>query len=246
MSFRRFSTRSILFSLGLLIAQAFTPTYAAVVHVYVSGIHRFFETQERHTDNLMQTSGVVGTTVGVRGDGKNFARKNLCSGPPADRPDGCSDGGGEDPAPVDPTARFDRPVPIGVPAYDTLEIRDNINKLTVSNTQPQATDYSSVSVSGIYKPKSAYKSNDEIDKGSWCINIASLTNRDKANKFIEYAKTKGIDAKQAHVTVKGKNYWRVSVKGFLTLDEAESYAILVKDRLGLKEVWVSKESGQSS
>ena len=133
-----------------------------------------------------------------------------------------------------------------LPAYDTPEIRDNINKLTVSNTQPQATDYSSVSVSGIYKPKSAYKSNDEIDKGSWCINIASLTNRDKVNKFIEYAKTKGIDAKQAHVTVKGKNYWRVSVKGFLTLDEAESYAILVKDRLGLKEVWVSKESGQSS
>ena len=133
-----------------------------------------------------------------------------------------------------------------LPIYDTPEVRNNINKLAVYNTQPQVTDYSSLSVSGTYKPKSSYKSNDGIDKGSWCINIASLANRDKANKYVEYAKIKGIDAKQAQVTVKGRKYWRVSVKGFLTLDEAESYAIFAKDRLGLKEVWVSKESDQSS
>ena len=82
-------------------------------------------------------------------------------------------------------------------------------------------------------------------KDNWDINIASYTSRDKANRLVEHARQKGIDATQTYVAVNGRRFWRVSVKGFLSSDKAKSYATLLKDQLGLKEVWISKESDQS-
>lgn len=78
----------------------------------------------------------------------------------------------------------------------------------------------------------------------WNINIASLTDENKANELVHNAKTKGVDTIKKHITVNGKNYWRVSVKGLPTQDKAKSYALLVKSRLGLQNVWISKESDQ--
>jgi|GEM_PF-1718987 len=77
---------------------------------------------------------------------------------------------------------------------------------------------------------------------TWNINIASLTNRANADRFLEHARDKGIEATQTQVTVNGNKYWRVSVKGFISPDEAKSSSIGIKERLGLKEVWISKDS----
>lgn len=79
----------------------------------------------------------------------------------------------------------------------------------------------------------------------WNINIASLTEENKASDLVHHALSKGVDATKKQVTVHGKNYWRVSVKGLPSADKAKAYALLVKDRLGLRNVWISKESDQS-
>jgi cell division septation protein DedD len=80
-------------------------------------------------------------------------------------------------------------------------------------------------------------------KDTWFINIASLRIKDEADRIVERVRKKGIVAAQKHVLVNGKKYWRVSVRGFPTSAEAKSYATMVKDKLGLKEVWIGKETG---
>lgn len=78
------------------------------------------------------------------------------------------------------------------------------------------------------------------DRDIWHINIASLTDRDEADRIVQHARIIGIDATQAYVVVDGKRYWRVYAKFGLSLHEAHSYATQVKQRLGLNEVWISK------
>lgn len=80
---------------------------------------------------------------------------------------------------------------------------------------------------------------------AWHIHLASLSARDEADRLVEHARAKGIDATQEHVEVNGKRYWRVLVKGFQSRDEAKSHAMLLKDKLGLRDFWISRESGPS-
>ena len=78
------------------------------------------------------------------------------------------------------------------------------------------------------------------ESGPWEINIASLLHKTDAERFVGKAKSSGVDAGFYQVTVKGKTYWRVHVPGFHTAAEAKSNASVIKERLGLKEVWVVK------
>ena len=57
---------------------------------------------------------VDGVPVRIEVTGRITALRNRCSGPPLDRPDDCKDKGETTEDTIDPTARFDRPVPIGV------------------------------------------------------------------------------------------------------------------------------------
>ena len=59
---------------------------------------------------------IDGVPVQVVITGAITALRDPCSGPPSQRPDSCNDGGtsGTTTDVIDPTARFDRPVPIGV------------------------------------------------------------------------------------------------------------------------------------
>jgi cell division septation protein DedD len=78
------------------------------------------------------------------------------------------------------------------------------------------------------------------ESGPWEINVASLLHKADAERFVGKAKSRGVDAGLYQVTVKGKKYWRVHVTGFHTAAEAKSNADVIKERLGLKEVWVAK------
>jgi len=126
-----------LIALILLTALAILPAYAQ--NGRGQGLEIAIAAQEFHTDVLMTNPGVVGTGVGLNADGepvvviltetrgvrglprtldgvpvvvrqsgKIYALKHECGhkGPPC--------GGGEENTPTDSTARFDRPVPIGV------------------------------------------------------------------------------------------------------------------------------------
>ena len=79
-----------------------------------------------------------------------------------------------------------------------------------------------------------------IDHGPWVINLASLPRKADAERFVADAGSRGVTAALYQVTVKGKNYWRVHVPGFTTAAEANAKSTLIKEQLGLKDVWVAK------
>ena len=85
----------------------------------------------------------------------------------------------------------------------------------------------------------------ETGTGTWSINIASMASRQRADKYVEYILARGINAQLKHVSIKGNQYWRIFVNGFHSLEEAESSAMTIKDRLGLQEVWFSREPDHS-
>lgn len=100
----------------------------------VTGLARAIEVQDRNTERLMALAGVVGTATGLRADGRPAVVvlteapgvagiAQALDGVPVivkvtgeiralKKPD--NPGGGKDKSRIDPTARFDRPVPIGV------------------------------------------------------------------------------------------------------------------------------------
>jgi cell division septation protein DedD len=77
-------------------------------------------------------------------------------------------------------------------------------------------------------------------KSPWVVNLVSLSNKADADRFSARAKSKDIQADQYAVTVKGKQYWRVHVSGFSTAAEAKFQANIIKEKLGLKDVWIKK------
>ena len=131
-------------ALTLVVALTALPAGAAVPTIDPVGLARAVAAQERHTDQLLAVTGVVGTAVGVRGDGKHvvkiFTEAAGVAGLPREldgtpvqvqvtgrifarhhRPghDGGPGSGGDDPPPggndcSDTTARAVRPVCIGI------------------------------------------------------------------------------------------------------------------------------------
>ena len=79
-----------------------------------------------------------------------------------------------------------------------------------------------------------------IGDGPWVINLVSLPHRADAERFVADAESNGVVAGLYQVTVRGKNYWRVHVPGFATATEAKAKSSLIKEKLGLKDVWVAK------
>ena len=78
------------------------------------------------------------------------------------------------------------------------------------------------------------------NNGPWVINLASLPRKVDAERYIEKAESRGVAAGLYQVTVKGKDYWRVHVPGFATAAEAKAKASLIKENLGIKDVWIAK------
>jgi hypothetical protein len=64
-------------------------------------------------------------------------------------------------------------------------------------------------------------------------------NKADAENFMENAESRGVTAGLYQVTVNGKFYWRVRVSGFATAAEAKTKTSLIKEKLGLKDVWVT-------
>lgn len=66
------------------------------------------------------------------------------------------------------------------------------------------------------------------------VNVASLSNEDKANKMIERLDAAGLSPLLEKVVVKGKQLYRISVKGFTDLDEAKLFIRNAPDKYGVK------------
>jgi len=74
----------------------------------------------------------------------------------------------------------------------------------------------------------------------WNINLISSPDKAYAIRFSNKARSRGIGTQLQEVKVKGTTYWRVQVTGFSTQTEAKAYAGTVKDKLGLKDIWIMK------
>jgi len=83
-------------------------------------------------------------------------------------------------------------------------------------------------------------SQDTEKRGPWVINLLSSPKKSDADRFADYARKKGIAVEQTTVILKGRDFFRVQLTGFLTEKQAEESALPVKDQLGLKDVWVFK------
>ena len=97
---------------------------------------------------------------------------------------------------------------------------------TVAVTQPQA-------------PVSKKRPTMNPGGGHWVINLVSSPSKTDADRFAAKARSTGIETQQQQVTVKGKHFWRVQTTGFSTADEAKAYAGTVREKLGLKDVWIT-------
>jgi hypothetical protein len=76
--------------------------------------------------------------------------------------------------------------------------------------------------------------------GPWVINLTSSPSQADADRFAAKVRSRGIETQQQQVTVKGNHYWRVQTIGFSTADEAQSYAGIVREKLGLRDVWITR------
>ncbi len=65
---------AMLIGVAILAILAVLPAAAVVFPVDPAGLARAIAAQERHTDQLLAVTGVVGTAVGVRGDGKHVVK----------------------------------------------------------------------------------------------------------------------------------------------------------------------------
>ncbi|WP_431067345.1 SPOR domain-containing protein [Methylotuvimicrobium sp.] len=76
---------------------------------------------------------------------------------------------------------------------------------------------------------------------SWSVNLISFKQDWYANrKAAEFSK-QGVPAKVIPVQVKGQTWYRLSVSGFKSRDEASAYAARVKRTHNLDSVWIGKD-----
>ena len=79
--------------------------------------------------------------------------------------------------------------------------------------------------------------------GPWIINLLSSRKKLDTDRLAKIAATHGIPVVQNRAIVKGKEYWRLQVTGFGNATEAKNYAIPIKKKLGIKDVWIFQQKG---
>ena len=78
-------------------------------------------------------------------------------------------------------------------------------------------------------------------RGDWSINLASYTKQSTAEEMRGRFLEKGVTADQVVATVNGKTYFRLRVTGFASRRAALKQSALIKEKLGLKDAWITKQ-----
>jgi predicted component of type VI protein secretion system len=77
--------------------------------------------------------------------------------------------------------------------------------------------------------------------GNWVINIASYASESIAARKQADFESKGVTAEQSVASVNGKTIYRVRITGFDTRKAATVRAKSVRQQLGLKETWITRQ-----
>jgi cell division protein FtsN len=81
----------------------------------------------------------------------------------------------------------------------------------------------------------------QTGSSNWVINLASYASESiAAQKLADFGR-KGIDAEQSVASVNGKTIYRVRVAGFDTRKAATRRAETIRQELGLKETWITRQ-----
>ena len=77
-------------------------------------------------------------------------------------------------------------------------------------------------------------------KGSWLVNLISLRNeKTLLKKRLELAH-QGVMSTVNEAIIKGKKWYRLGVKGFVTKTDAEMFAQMIEGRYGLSRPWINR------
>ena len=77
--------------------------------------------------------------------------------------------------------------------------------------------------------------------GDWVINLASYANESIAARKLADFESKGVNAEQSVASVNGRTIYRVRIAGFDTRTAATVRANSVRQQLGLKETWITRQ-----
>jgi len=77
--------------------------------------------------------------------------------------------------------------------------------------------------------------------GDWVINLASYANESIAARKLADFESKGVNAEQSVASVNGRTIYRVRIAGFDTRTAATARAKSVRQQLGLKETWITRQ-----
>jgi len=127
------------------------------------------------------------------------------------------------------------------PALDTLRDRlatleDGLAAATARLDALEATRTPPKAASAKPAPKPATPSGK-----SWSVNLITMGNQVAANRLQEKYRKSGVEAEVQPVTVDGKTLYRLRVPGFDSADSAKKFAADAKSRLGLKDLWVTRD-----
>ncbi|CCE24149.1 SPOR domain-containing protein [Methylotuvimicrobium alcaliphilum] len=81
----------------------------------------------------------------------------------------------------------------------------------------------------------------KASQASWSVNLISFKQDWYANRKAAEFSRQGVPAKVIPVQVKGQTWYRLSVSGFKSRDEASAYAARVKGTHNLDSVWIGKD-----
>lgn len=126
-----------------------------------------------------------------------------------------SDNPGVPPAPTEPQR------PLGTPTEQS------------SDDQPVAAVQASVTPTPLAKQPTSETDN-------WAVNLIAYKQLPLAQRTAEEFAGKGIPAKVSEVDAKGEIWYRLSVDGFASQQQARDYAARAKNTLHLDSVWINK------
>jgi hypothetical protein len=78
------------------------------------------------------------------------------------------------------------------------------------------------------------------NQGPWVINLLSSTDKGYVEQYAARARSSDVAVEIHRAEVKGRTYWRLQITGFATASAAKAGAGPVKEKLGIRDVWIHR------
>jgi cell division protein FtsN len=76
--------------------------------------------------------------------------------------------------------------------------------------------------------------------GDWVVHLTSADEKKRAQAQLDHARAKGLAARLTTGVVEGKTWYRVTVEGFATPDEARAFAGKEAPAAGFSAAWIGQ------